>query len=75
MDIQGYSNSLNLVIYLVKETNKTISNNKIFQQEEEKLTYILEVEINIVLDSIIIVGIETPLNTVSITLQDNRESD
>ena len=30
--------------------------------------YILEVEIDIVLDSIIIAGIETPLNTVSITL-------
>ena len=30
--------------------------------------YILEVEINIVLDSITIAGIETPLNIVSITL-------
>ena len=36
--------------------------------------YILEVEINIALDSIIIAGIETLLNTVSITLWDNREN-
>ena len=55
-------------MHLIKETNKVISNSKIFQWEEKKLIYILEVEINIVLDSIIIVGTETLLNIVSITL-------
>ena len=34
-----------------------------FQWEEEKVIYILEVEINIVLDSITIASIVTPLNT------------
>ena len=36
--------------------------------------YILEVEINIVLDSIIIAGIETLLDIVSITSRNNREN-
>ena len=74
MDIYKYSNSLDLVIYPIKEVNKVISDNKISQQEEEKLIYILEVEINIALDSITIAGTETLLDTASITLQDNREN-
>ena len=68
MDIYKYSSGLDPVIYPIKEVNKVASDNKIFQQEDEKLIYILEVEINIVLNSIIIIGIKTPLNTVSITL-------
>ena len=68
MDIYRYSNNLNLVIHPIKEVNKVISDNKISQQEEKKLVYILKAEINIATDSIIIVGIETPLDTVSITL-------
>ena len=36
--------------------------------------YILKAEINIVTDSITIAGIETPLNIISITLQDKKES-
>ena len=55
-------------MYPIKEVNKVVSNNKIFQWEEEKLIYILEAEIDIVLDSIIIAGIETLLDIVSITL-------
>ena len=68
INIYRYSNSLDLVIHPIKETDKAASNNKISQQEKEKLIYISEVEINIVLDSITIAGIETPLNIISITL-------
>ena len=35
---------------------------------------ILKIKINTAIDSIIIVGIETPLNIISIILQDERES-
>ena len=55
-------------MYSIKEVNKDISNKKISQQKENKLLYILEVEINTAIDSIIIAGIETPLNIVSIAL-------
>ena len=36
--------------------------------------YILKAEINTATDSIIIAGIETPLNIIFITLKDKRES-
>ena len=68
MDIYKYFNSLDLVMYPIKKVNKVISNNKIFQQKKKKLAYILKVEINTAIDSVIIAGIETPLNTVFITL-------
>ena len=56
------------VMHLIKEVNKDISNKEISQQEENKLSYILEVEIDTATDSITIAGIETLLNTVFITL-------
>ena len=36
--------------------------------------YILKVKINITINSIIIAGIEAPLNIISIALQNKRES-
>ena len=58
----------------IKKVNKIISNNKNLQWETEKLIYTVKAEINTVTDSIIIAGIDTPLNIVSITSQDKRES-
>ena len=74
MDIYGSSVSLELVIYLIKEVNKTVSDNKIFQQELKELINTLEVETETAIDSIIVVNIETLLDTASIALQDKRES-
>ena len=74
MDIYGNSISLELVMHLIKEVNKDISNKKISQQEENKLLYAIAVKIDTAIDSIIIAGTETLLNTVFITLQNKRES-
>ena len=65
-----YSNSVSLkpVIYLIKEVDETASDNKTFQQELKKLADILEAETKIVIDSMTVAGIETLLNTASITL-------
>ena len=65
MNIYSTFNSLKLVIYLIKEINKTISNNKISQWEKAKLIYILKVETNIVINSITVIGIKTLLNIAS----------
>ena len=67
--------SLKLVIHLIKEVDKDISNKEISQwEDEDKLIYILEVEINIVTDSIMIAGTETLLNIIFIALRDEREN-
>ena len=74
MNILEYFSSLKLVIHLIKEVNKTVSNNKTFQQELKELIDILEVETKTVINSITVIGIKTLLNIASITLQDKRES-
>ena len=65
-----YSNSINLelVIYLIKEVDKTASDNKTFQQELKKFADILEAETETATDSITVVSIETLLDTASIAL-------
>ena len=65
-----YSNfiSLKLVIYLIKEVNKNISDKKKSKQEDKDLIYILKAEINTTIDSITIANIETLLNIISIAL-------
>ena len=65
-----YSNSisLKLVMHLIKEVNKDISDKKISLWKENELLYALKVEIDTVIDSIMIVGIETSLNIISIAL-------
>ena len=68
MDIYGNFIDLRLVIHLIKEINKVISDNKMSQWKKVKLIYILEVKINIAIDSIIIAAIETLLNIISIIL-------
>ena len=68
MDIYGNFISLKPAIYLIKEVGEDVSNKEISQQEEDKLTYALEVEINIATNCIIIAGIETPLNIIFIAL-------
>ena len=55
-------------MHLIKKVNKNINDKEISQQEKDKLLYILKAEINIVIDSIIIAGIKTLLNIISITL-------
>ena len=55
-------------MHLIKGVDEVVNNNKIFQQEEEELIYILKVETKTAIDSIIVAGTETPLNIVSITL-------
>ena len=62
----GSSISLKLVIYLIKEVNKTVNDNKIFQWELKELTDILEVETETATDSIIVAGIKTLLDIASI---------
>ena len=57
-----------LVIHLIKEVNETVSDNKTFLQEIKELVYTLEAETETVIDSIIVVGIKTPLDMASITL-------
>ena len=74
MDIYGNTISLEPVIYLIKEVDEDVSNKKISQQEENKLLYALKAKIDTAINSIIIVGTETLLNTVSIASQDKRES-
>ena len=68
MDIYSSSTSLKLVIYLIKEVNKTINNNKTFLQELKEFIDILEAETKIAIDSIIVVDIKTLLNTAFIAL-------
>ena len=55
-------------MHLIKEVNKTVNNNKTFQQKLKELVDILETETKTAIDSITVVGIETLLDTVSITL-------
>jgi hypothetical protein len=59
---------LELVIYLIEEVNKTVNDKEMFYWKIKELLYALETEIEIVIDSITVVGIKTLLNTVSITL-------
>jgi hypothetical protein len=59
---------LELVIYLIEEVNKTVNDKEMFYWKIKELLYALETEIETVIDSITVVGIETLLNTVSITL-------
>ena len=61
-------------MYLIKEVDEDINNKEISQQKKDELLYILKVEIDIATNSIIIAGIETPLNIISITLRNERES-
>ena len=68
INIYGSSISLKLVIYLIKEVNKTVSDNKIFQWELEELVDTLKTETETVIDSITVAGIKTLLDTASITL-------
>ena len=65
-----YGNSISpeLVIHLIKEVDKTASDNKTFQQELKKLADILKAETEIAINSIIVAGIKTLLNMASITL-------
>ena len=74
MDIYGSTISPEPVMHSIEEVDEDASNKEISQQEEDKLLYILKAEINTATDSITIAGTETLLNTVSITLQDKRES-
>ena len=64
----GNSTSLKPVIYLIKEVNETVSDNKTFQQELKELADILKVEIKTAIDSITVTDIKTLLDTTSITL-------
>ena len=50
-------------MHIIKEVNKAINNNKNLQQEIKELIYILKAKTETVINSIIITGIETPLNT------------
>ena len=68
MDIYSNFISLELVIYLIKEVNETVSNNKTFYQELKKLADILKAETEIAINSITVAGIKTLLNTAFITL-------
>ena len=74
MDIYISSISPELVIYLIKEVDETVSNNKTFQQELKELTDILKAETETATDSITVTSIKTPLNIASITSQNKRES-
>ena len=56
------------VIYLIKESNKIVNNNKIFQWELKELIDILKAETKTVINSITVAGIKTPLDTASIAL-------
>ena len=64
----GNSVSLEPVMHSIKEVDKTVSDDKTFQQKLKKLADILKVETKTATDSTIVVSIETPLNTASITL-------
>ena len=55
-------------MYLIKEVNKTVSDNKIFQKELEEFIDTLKAETETVIDSITVASTETLLNTASITL-------
>ena len=55
-------------MHSIEEVNKDISNKEISQQEEDELLYILKVEINTAIDSIIITGIKTLLKIIFIAL-------
>ena len=68
MDIYDSFTSLKLVIYLIKEVNKTVSDNKTFQWELKEFIDILKAETEIAINSITVAGIETPLNIASIAL-------
>ena len=68
INMHGNTISLKLVIYLIKEVNKDISDKEISQQKEDKLLYILKTEIDTATNSITIAGIETSLNIISIAL-------
>ena len=56
------------VIHLIEEVDEDVSNKKISQWEEDELLYILKAEIDTVIDSITIAGIETLLDIIFITL-------
>ena len=68
INIYGSFTSLKLVIYLIKEVDKTVNNNKTFQKELKELADILKVETKIVINSITVANIKTLLNIASITL-------
>ena len=53
-------------MYLIKKVDKNINNKKMSQQEKDELLYILKAEIDTAINSILIAGIETPLNIISI---------
>ena len=55
-------------MYLIKEVNKDVSDKEISQQEKDKLLYTLKIKIDTAINSIIIAGIKTSLNIISITL-------
>ena len=74
MDIYGNFIDLGLVIYPIKEINKVISDKEISLKKDKDFIYIIKVEFNIVTDRVIIVGIKTPLNIISITSRDKNES-
>ena len=74
MDMYSNSASLKPVIHSIKKIDKTASDNKTFQQELKELADISEAKTKTAIDSIIVAGIETPLDTASITSRDERES-
>ena len=55
-------------MHSIKEVNKTVNDNKTFQQELKELTDILKAETETAINSITVAGIKTLLNTASITL-------
>ena len=74
MDMYGNTIDLELVIHPSKEVNKVVSDNKNLWQEIEEFMYVLEAETNIVINSIMVAGTKTPLDTVPIALQNKREN-
>ena len=70
----GNSMSPKPVMHSIEEVDEDVSDEEISQWEEDELSYTIEAEIDTATDSMMIAGIETPLDIISIALRDKRES-